>query len=91
MAVPAYDASKRLGHRNPTPDFEACTKSDTLAQTINGHYPQAVYCGGAGNLLIVNRAGTVVTIAVVAGTLLEMEYIGIMSTNTTATSIVKLG
>jgi hypothetical protein len=65
-----------------TPDDGA-----NLAQTS-----RAIYVGGAGNLaVILDRDTSAVTfLAVAAGTLLPIRARRVMSTNTTATSILAL-
>lgn len=50
---------------------------------------RAIYVGGAGNVSLVDTAGTAVTyVGVPAGTVLPMRGLRVNSTNTTATSLV---
>jgi hypothetical protein len=67
---------------------EAVTKSDTVDLSF---VSRAVYVGGAGDLAVIMRNGETITlVAVPAGTLLPIAVSRVMSTNTTATSIVAL-
>lgn len=64
------------------------TKSDTV--DLPDGPPDAVYCGGAGNLIAVMPTGDVLTIPVVAGALLPIRPKRINSTSTTATGMFAL-
>lgn len=67
---------------------EVVTKSDTVDLT---NVSRALWVGGAGNVIVIMQDGTQVTFtAVAAGTLLPICISRVMSTNTTATSMVAL-
>lgn len=62
----------------------AVTKSDTTLLDFD-----ALYIGGVGDVAIQHVAGTSVTyVAVPAGTVLPVQGVRVMSTGTSATSIV---
>jgi hypothetical protein len=76
-------------HRNPGPavDFAAVTPSDSTV--LSG--VRALYVGVTGNLAVRPVGGSAVTfVAVPAGMILPIAVDRVMSTNTTATSIVAL-
>ena len=94
MAVPAYDSTKLKISDQSRPDFEIATPSDTEALLMaSGHYPVALYVGTGGNVVLVNRSGSLITFKNVPdGYPLKGIYpIGLMATNTTATDIIKIG
>lgn len=63
----------------------AITKSDaTIIQA------DAIFVGGAGDVVIKDRDGTSVTYTVPAGTIIPVQATMVMSTGTTATNIVGL-
>ena len=67
---------------------EAVTPSDSAELT---KFARALYVGGAGNVALVTTDGSSITLtAVPAGVLLPIQCKQVMSTNTTATSIVAL-
>ena len=67
-------------------DAATVTKSDTTVVNCD-----AIYVGGAGDVAVVTAKGTTVTFTgVPAGTILPVKCSKIMSTNTTATSMVAL-
>lgn len=73
---------------DPAESFEAVTASDTVNFSRGA---RAVYVGGAGNVVVVSKAGTAVTfVGVAAGTILPVECVRVNNTNTTATSMVAL-
>jgi hypothetical protein len=50
---------------------------------------RAIYIGGAGNIVVVTKAGNAVTFTgVLAGTILPVRAMRVNSTNTTATNLV---
>ena len=72
----------------PANSFVAVTPSDTVDLTPPA---RALYVGGAGNVVVINAAGTAVTfIGVAAGSILPIRTTRVNSTSTTATSIVAL-
>lgn len=79
---------------DPAANFEAVTPSDTddfNATTPRAGLTRALYVGGAGNVVAVREDGTAVTFTgVPAGTVLPIRCRRVNSTNTTATSIVRL-
>ncbi len=75
-----------MTHRNDLipSDCEAVTKSDTTAVNYVG-----LYVGGTGDVAVQCSEGTtVVFTAVPAGTILPLRIVRVMSTSTTATSMV---
>lgn len=70
----------------------AVTPSDS-ANVTTSFEVRALYVGGAGNVAVrFPGSGTAVTfVGVAAGTVLPIQAVRVMSTNTTATSIVALG
>lgn len=65
-------------------DGVAVTPSDTVEQNLS-----ALYIGGGGDVAVKGLSGTAVTFKnVAAGTILPIVVNRVMSTNTTATSIV---
>lgn len=73
---------------HPATNFTAVTPSDSanFAQAA-----RAIYVGGAGDVVLINGAGTAVKFASVpAGTILPCFTTRVNSTNTTATSIIAL-
>ena len=75
----------------------AITKSDTInigeitADDGNALLPDAVYVGGAGNVVAVAEDGSTATFtAVVAGTVLLIPPKRVNSTSTTATAMIAL-
>lgn len=72
----------------PASNAVSVTPSDSADLTYTS---RAVYVGGAGNMkATLNESGTVVFVAVAAGTLLPIRADRIWATDTTATSIVAL-
>lgn len=69
-------------------DWAAVTPSDTVA--ISPPNPRYLWIGGAGNIAVVSKSGSVVTFAVLAGTKLDVQALRVNATNTTATGIVAL-
>lgn len=68
--------------------FAAITPSDTVNFAVP---PDAIYVGGAGNIVAVMGDGTTVTFSgVPAGTRLPIAPTRINATNTTATNLVAL-
>lgn len=66
----------------------AVTKSDTVDITETS---RALYVGGAGDVAVIMQDGTTLAFAAVpAGTLLPIRVTRVMSTGTTATSIIAL-
>lgn len=78
---------------NPSPTFpafpagaEAVTPSDATMFS-----PSAIYVGGTGNVAVVTANGDAATFAnVVSGGMLPVQVIKVMSTGTSATSIVRV-
>ncbi|MEK9722043.1 MAG: hypothetical protein VW405_00985 [Rhodospirillaceae bacterium] len=77
--------------------FKAITPSDTVdigeASANDGHaaLPDAVYVGGAGNVVAVMGDGSTTTFTgVPAGTVLPIQPVRINSTSTTASALVAL-
>lgn len=72
---------------DPAVDAVAVTPSDSTVVDFRG-----LYVGGAGNVAIKGKpGGTAVTfVGVLAGSVLPVRCTRVMSTNTTATSIVGL-
>lgn len=78
-----------LRRMSPGRNFAAVTPSDTVKLATG---LSRIYVGGAGAVAVKNSAGVSVTFAAVpAGTTLPILTDQVMSTNTTATSIVALG
>ena len=50
--------------------------------------PRAIYCGGAGNVVVRDKAGQDATYAVQAGTVLPIRAEQVRITGTTATGLV---
>lgn len=50
----------------------------------------AIYIGGAGNIVVVRNDGTTETIAVIAGQVLQFKAIRVNSTSTTSTGMFAL-
>lgn len=70
----------------PAGDAFAVTPSDTTQLKAN-----ALYVGGAGNVAVVTEAGSTVTFTgVPAGTVLPIRVRQVLSSNTTATTILGL-
>ena len=68
--------------------FFAITPHDT---TNFSYLTRAIYCGGAGNIVVVDQAGNAVTfVGVTAGSWLPVVASRVNSTDTTATSLVGL-
>jgi hypothetical protein len=68
--------------------FFAITASDTNNFAV---VPDAIYIGGAGNLVAVMPDGTTVTFTgVLAGTVLPISCIRVNASSTTATALVGL-
>lgn len=73
----------------PAVDAAAVTPSDTV--DIVGGPARGLYVGGAGNVVVVTRAGNAVTfVAVPAGAVLPVDTRRVNATNTSATNIVAL-
>lgn len=75
----------------------AITTSDTVNFTAAGTGPpsditcDAIYVGGAGNMVVVLADGTAVTFnGVAAGSIIPIRAIRVNATNTTATNLVAL-
>jgi len=78
---------------DPSYKFVSVTPSDTAILSYDGESlkTKAIYIGGAGDLAIPNDLGTSVTfVAVAAGSLLPLSTQQVLSTGTTATSIIAL-
>jgi hypothetical protein len=76
------------GPTDPATGGFAVTPSDSTVLTA----VRALWVGGAGNVAVVfrNTATAVTLVGVPAGTLLPTSVVKVMSTNTTASSIVAL-
>jgi len=88
MAAVDRHANVAVPLAGPHDLMAAVTPSDSadLANVTRG-----VYVGGAGDLTVINAAGTTVTFkAVPAGTLLPIRVARIKATLTTATNLVAL-
>lgn len=73
----------------PNANFVAVTPSDTV--DIAGGPARALYIGGAGNVVAINKSDVAVTfLGVPAGTILPISTKRVNATSTTATSIVAL-
>lgn len=73
--------------------FPSITPSDTvdLAQwTQNRRLTDAIYVGGAGNLVAVDMNGVTQTFTAVAGEILPVSVRRVNAANTTATALVAL-
>lgn len=67
------------------------TKSDTdNSPQIEGHYPSAIWVGGAGIVVAVYGDGSTAQFTCVAGSLLPIECVRVNSTTTSATLMVGL-
>jgi hypothetical protein len=76
------------GMTSPANDAAAVTPSDTAPLV---YVSRALYVGGAGNLVVTMQGGGNVTFTgVPAGTVLPIRVTHVLSTSTTATSIVNL-
>lgn len=72
-------------------DFYNMAEAITPSDSVNLRRPtDAVYIGGAGNLVVVLQDGTAITFAVVAGEILPIRAYRINSASTTATALVAL-
>lgn len=60
----------------------------TPSDSVNLAEPMVVYCGGSGNVVLVDKANTAVTYAVIAGQTLPVLAKRINATNTTATPLI---
>lgn len=75
---------------NPSYQYESVTPSDSVNFT-GGRVCRALYIGGAGNLVAVDKNGTAVTFSgIAAGSVLPIRCIRVNATSTTATLIVAL-
>lgn len=77
----------------PCSKFALVTPSDTALLSYNGipRRTKALYVGTAGNLAVKNDLGNAITLtAVPAGSVLPLAVTVVMSTNTTASTIVAL-
>lgn len=69
----------------------AVAKSDTVDQEqINGHYPTALWVGGAGIVRAIMEDNSDLQFTCVAGSVLPITFKRVMSTTTTATLMVAL-
>lgn len=68
--------------------WAAVAKSDTLAQPTGPF--DAIYVGGAGNVVVSPEDGVGLTIAAVAGAILKIRGKRVDNTNTTATGLFAL-
>lgn len=69
----------------------AITKSDTVeVEQINGHYPTAIWVGGAGIVNAIMQDNQTVAYTCVAGTVLPISCKQVTSATTTATLLVGL-
>lgn len=67
------------------------TKSDTVeVQQVNGHYPTALWVGGAGIVRAIMEDNTDAQFTCVAGTIIPISFKQVMSTTTSATLMVAL-
>jgi len=82
-----------MAKTNPSPTFPqfpgdaaAVTLSDTTRFS-----PSVVYVGTTGNVNVVTSQGTTVLFtAIPAGAVIPVQVIGVLSTNTTASTIVRI-
>jgi hypothetical protein len=75
------------GLSTPAVDGVAVTPSDSTVLTTT----RALWVGGAGNLSVVMKNGTTLTLnSVPAGSMLSLRVTKVRSTSTTATNIVAL-
>lgn len=77
-----------VGFDGPGTKLSSITKSDVTDLTTNKI--RALWVGGAGDVAVIalNDTTPVTIVGVLAGTLLPISVVKVMSTNTTATSIV---
>lgn len=77
------------GGSAPAENAETVSKSDTV-DLVN--ISRGIWCGGAGNLAVImaGNAATITFVGVPAGTLVPVRVTRVMSTNTTATSMVSV-
>lgn len=79
---------KSLGGGEPAANAEAVTPSNTLELAA---VSRALYVGGAGNVKVVTLGGDTVTlVGATAGEIIPIRVKQVLSTGTTATSIVSL-
>ena len=72
----------------PAVNFAALTKSDA---TVYSPPYRALFVGGDGNVALVAADGSAATFTgLIAGALLPVEFVKLMSTGTTATAIIGL-
>lgn len=75
----------------PFNSFRAITKHDTvdIPKEPYGRYPDAVFIGGAGNLVVIDQTGNLITFkGVLAGTMLAISPKRINATDSTAADLV---
>lgn len=88
MAAVDPFASNIGAPRNPFTNAAAVTPSDTLDLA---DVTQALYVGGAGNVVVIMQGGQTVTFSgVPAGTTLDIRVSRVKATSTTATLILAL-
>jgi hypothetical protein len=77
---------------SPARSASTVSPSDSNDFLDSGVVPKALYVGGAGNVAVrlVDDAGTVTFVAVPAGAILPVRPRRVLSTGTTASSIVAL-
>ena len=78
--------SHKIYNGNPGGTHVSVTASDSTTYDPPLSF---LYVGGAGNVAITDKDGTTVTwVGLAAGSIIPMRCVKVMSTNTTATSIV---
>ena len=66
----------------------AVTKSDSVElEQVNGHYPTALWVGGAGTVNVKTAGGETLDFAMAAGTVVPVQCVQVLSAGTTATGL----
>jgi hypothetical protein len=82
----------KLTNYSPTfPMFPGSAEAITPSDTLNLPTPSIVYVGSSGNVRVTTPQGDTVTFANVAtGTIIPVQVLRVLSTGTTATSLVRI-
>jgi hypothetical protein len=79
-----------MRHTERYHSYAAITPNDTLASYVGGPF-DAIYVGGAGNIVVVDNDGRNVTFSgATAGSIIPIAGSSVRSTSTTATNLVAL-
>lgn len=82
---------KQTNYSPTFPMFPGGATTFTASDTVNLPTPSVIYVGGAGNVRVLTAQGDDTTfVGLLAGQVIPVQVIRVFSTNTTATSLLRI-